>query len=95
MSDLGRRKIREGVVVSDKMDKTVVVAVETRKVHPLYKKAIRVTKRYKAHDAGRACKVGDKVRIEETRPLSRDKRWRVAGVLSDKGVADTGPEQER
>jgi len=95
MSDLGRRKVREGVVVSDKMDKTVVVAVETRKVHPLYKKAIRVTKKYKAHDAARACKVGDKVRIEETRPLSKDKRWRVAGVLSDKGVAGTGPEQER
>ncbi len=95
MNDLGRRKVREGVVVSDKMDKTVVVAVETRKVHPLYKKAIRFTKRYKAHDSAGACKVGDKVRIEETRPLSREKRWRVVGVLSDKAVAEAGPEQEQ
>ena len=77
MSDLGKRKVREGLVVSDKMDKTVVVAVETRKVHPLYKKAVRVTKRYKAHDENNACKIGDKVKIVETRPLSKEKSWRV------------------
>jgi len=95
MSDPGRRKVREGVVVSDKMDKTVIVAVETRKIHPLYKKAIRVTERYKAHDAANTCKVGDKVKIRETRPLSREKRWRVAEIFSDKGVAETRAEQER
>ena len=95
MSDLGRRKVREGVVVSDKMDKTVVVAVETRKVHRLYKKAARVTKRYKAHDADNACKMGDRVKISETRPLSREKRWRVSEILPDKGMAETGPGQER
>jgi len=82
MNYLGKRKVREGVVVSDKMDKTVVVAVETRKVHPLYKKAISVTKKYKAHDENNACKIGDKVRIVETRPLSREKRWRVIEILS-------------
>lgn len=95
MSDLARRKVREGVVVSDKMDKTVVVAVETRKVHRLYKKAARVTKRYKAHDADNTCKVGDKVKISETRPLSREKRWRVSEILPDKGMAETRPGQER
>ncbi len=81
--------------MSDKMDKTVVVAVETRKIHPLYKKAIRVTERYKAHDAANTCKVGDIVKIRETRPLSREKRWRVAEILSDKGAVETGAEQER
>ncbi len=95
MSDLGRRKVREGLVVSDKMDKTVVVAVETRKIHPLYKKAVKVTKKYKAHDVDNTCKVGDKVKISETRPLSREKRWRVLEILSDKGMAETRPEQER
>ena len=95
MSDVGRRKVREGLVVSDKMDKTVVVAVETRKIHPLYKKAVRVTKKYKAHDADNTCKVGDKVKISETRPLSREKRWRVSEILSDKGMAETRPEQEK
>jgi len=91
MSDLGKRKVREGLVVSDKMDRTVVVAVETRKVHPLYKKAIRVTKKYKAHDINNACKVGDKVKIVEARPLSKDKRWRVTEVMSKKEVAATKP----
>ena len=95
MNDLGRRKVREGLVVSDKMDKTVVVAVETRKIHPLYKKAVKVTKKYKAHDADNTCKVGDKVKISETRPLSREKRWRVSEILSDKEMAETRPEQER
>ena len=91
MSDLGKRKVREGLVVSDKMDKTVVVAVETRKVHPLYKKAIRVTKKYKAHDENNACKPGDKVKIVETRPLSKEKRWRVAEILSTKEMVETKP----
>jgi small subunit ribosomal protein S17 len=91
MSDLGNRKVREGLVVKDKMDKTVVVAVETRKVHPLYKKRIRVTKKYKAHDENNTCKIGDKVKIIETRPLSREKRWRVIEVVSKTEVAAAKP----
>lgn len=91
MTDLEKRKVKEGVVVGDKMDKTVVVAVETRKVHPLYKKAIRVTKKYKAHDENNACKIGDTVKIIETRPLSKEKRWRVVEITSKKGVAETKP----
>ena len=78
----GYRKTREGLVVSDKMDKTVVVAVENRFPHPIYKKTVSRTKRYKAHDEANACKVGDRVRITETRPLSRTKRWSVAEVLN-------------
>ncbi|HEY6279255.1 MAG TPA: 30S ribosomal protein S17 [Streptosporangiaceae bacterium] len=77
----GYRKIREGYVVSDKMDKTVVVVVEDRIKHPRYAKIIRRTKRYKAHDADNACGVGDRVRLMETRPLSATKRWRVAEIL--------------
>ncbi len=95
MSDIAKRKVMEGLVVSDKMAKTVVVAVETRKVHPLYKKAIRYTKKYKAHDENRACKIGDRVRIVETRPLSREKRWRVVEILSSKGTVDTVQKQEK
>ena len=91
MSDLSRKKVREGLVVSDKMDKTVVVAVETKKVHPLYKKAIKVTKKYKAHDENNACKIGDKVKIIETRPLSRDKRWRVTEITSKREATATKP----
>ena len=91
MSDLSRRKVREGLVVSNKMDKTVVVAVETRRVHRLYKKAIKVTKKYKVHDENNACKIGDKVKIVETRPLSREKRWRVIEVISKTEVAATKP----
>ncbi len=90
----GKRKAREGVVVSDRMDKTVLVAVETRKVHPLYKKAIRVTGKYKAHDAKNACRIGDEVKIVETRPLSRDKRWRVTEIVPKKEMVETGPEQK-
>ncbi|TVS04277.1 MAG: 30S ribosomal protein S17 [Cyanobium sp. PLM2.Bin73] len=74
-------KERVGTVVSDKMDKTVVVAVENRFPHPIYKKTVSRTKRYKAHDETNGCKVGDRVRITETRPLSRTKRWTVAEVL--------------
>ncbi|MCK4387444.1 MAG: 30S ribosomal protein S17 [Dehalococcoidia bacterium] len=77
-----KRKVRIGYVVSDKMDKTVVVAVEALRQHPLYKKAIKHSKKYKAHDENNACRIGDKVKILETRPLSKDKRWRVAGVIS-------------
>ena len=91
MSDLEKRKVREGLVVSNKMAKTVVVAVETRKVHPLYKKAIRLTKKYKAHDENNACKIGDKVKIVETRPLSKEKRWRVAERMSPKEIVETKP----
>ena len=75
-------KERVGTVVSDKMDKTVVVAVENRFPHPIYQKTVSRTKRYKAHDEANACKVGDRVRITETRPLSRTKRWAVAEVLT-------------
>ncbi len=77
----GVRKSREGVVVSDKMDKTVVVEVKRLVSHPLYHKIIRRRKKFKAHDPENTCQVGDKVLIEETRPLSRDKRWRVKEIL--------------
>ncbi len=77
----GRRKVLEGVVVSDKMQKTVVVAVERITRHPLYKKTVRKVKKYKAHDEDNACRVGDRVRIVETRPLSKTKRWRVVEIL--------------
>ena len=95
MSYFGKRKVREGSVVSDKMDKTVVVAVETRKVQPLYKKAIRFTKKYKAHDENNVCKIGDKVKIVETRPLSKEKRWRVTEVMSKGEMVKTRPKQEK
>lgn len=75
------RKVREGIVVSDKMDKTVVVASETMKLHKLYKKRVKSTKKFKAHDENNECKIGDKVKIMETRPLSKDKRWRVVEIL--------------
>ncbi len=88
MRNFGKRKVREGLVVSDKMDKTVVVAVETRKIHPLYKKAIRIVRKYKAHDESNASRIGDKVKIVETRPLSKEKRWRVVEILSRKERAE-------
>lgn len=78
-------KERVGLVVSDKMNKTVVVAVENRSPHPKYGKIIVNTKRYKAHDEENKCKEGDRVRIQETRPLSKTKRWVVAEILSSKG----------
>jgi small subunit ribosomal protein S17 len=77
----GYRKVREGLVVSDKMDKTVVVEVEDRVKHPKYDKIIRRTKRYKAHDGANACGVGDRVLLMEIRPVSATKRWRVAEIL--------------
>ena len=94
MSYFGKRKVREGLVISDKTDKTVVVAVETRKVHPLYKKAIRVTKKYKAHDENNACTVGDKVKIVETRPISKEKRWRIIEIISKREVAQSRPKRK-
>jgi small subunit ribosomal protein S17 len=77
----GNRKVREGLVISDKMDKTVVVQVQNLKQHPKYKKIIRQSTRFKAHDEQNQCKVGDRVRISETRPLSHDKRWRVVAIV--------------
>jgi small subunit ribosomal protein S17 len=77
----GSRKTRVGTVVSDKMDKTVVVSVSRTTRHPLYGKTIRRTTNFKAHDEGNQCQVGDKVKIMETRPLSKDKRWRVTEVV--------------
>ena len=76
-----RRKVREGLVVSDKMDKTVVVVVEDRVKHPLYGKVMRRTSRLKVHDESNSCGVGDRVSIMETRPLSATKRWRVVEIL--------------
>ncbi|MGQ9627946.1 MAG: 30S ribosomal protein S17 [Anaerolineae bacterium] len=76
-----RRKALVGRVVSEKMDKTVVVLVKTHKRHPLYGKVISKTKRYKAHDADNSCHEGDKVRIRESRPLSKEKRWVVEEIL--------------
>jgi small subunit ribosomal protein S17 len=77
----GNRKVREGLVISDKMDKTVVVAVEDRVQHPLYGKTIRRTQKYKAHDEANTVSVGDRVLLMETRPLSATKRWRVVEIL--------------
>lgn len=76
-------KERVGLVVSDKMDKTVVVAIENRSPHPKYKKIVVRTKRYKVHDEDNKCKQGDRVRIKETRPLSRTKRWTVTDILNE------------
>jgi small subunit ribosomal protein S17 len=80
-ADRGARKSRTGLVVSDKMDKTVVVAIERRVPHPIYGKMITLTRRLKAHDEANSAKVGDTVRIVETRPLSKDKRWRLVEIV--------------
>lgn len=77
-----RRLYKVGRVVSDKMEKTVVVAVDRLKPHPLYKKTIRVTKKFHAHDETNECKIGDVVRIGETRPLSKTKRWEVVEIVT-------------
>ena len=77
----GLRKTRQGVVVSDKMDKTIVVAITTRVRHPLYAKIVKRTTKLKAHDEENACGIGDTVRVMETRPLSRDKRWRLVEIV--------------
>jgi len=76
-----QRRRLVGYVVSDKMDKTIVVVVETRKRHPLYGKVVQTTKRYKAHDEENSCHIGDRVQIVESRPLSREKRWVVEEIL--------------
>lgn len=88
-----RRRSQVGVVVSDKMAKTVVVAVEKHKRHPLYKKTMRRTLRYKAHDEKGTASLGDTVRIIESRPLSREKRWRVAEVITRREVAEIAPRE--
>ena len=77
----GMRKTRIGVVVSDKMDKTIVVAIRTRVKHPLYGKIMNRTKKFKAHDEENQCGIGDTVKIMETRPLSKDKRWRLVEII--------------
>ncbi len=77
----GNRKIRIGTVSSDKMDKTITVSVETVKQHPLYKKTVKTSKKYMAHDEENEAKIGDIVKIMETRPLSKDKRWRLIEVV--------------
>ena len=81
MSERSLRKTRVGKVVSDKMDKTVVVAIVDNVKHPLYKKIIKRTVKLKAHDENNECKTGDRVRVMETRPLSKDKRWRLVEIV--------------
>ncbi len=81
MEERGRRKVRIGRVVSDKMDKTIVVAVEDFVRHPLYNKRVKRTKKFKAHDEQNVCRIGDRVKIMETRPLSKDKRFRLVEVI--------------
>ena len=80
MEERNLRKTRTGKVVSDKMDKTIVVAVEDHVKHPLYKKIVKRTYKLKAHDENNECKVGDTVKVMETRPLSKDKRWRLVEI---------------
>ena len=89
---MGTQRVIQGTVVSDKMQKTIVVSVERKKKHRLYHKVVTVTERYKAHDDKDACKLGDIVRIEECRPMSKDKRWRVIEILTRGDVADVAPE---
>jgi small subunit ribosomal protein S17 len=81
MSERNLRKTRVGIVASNKMDKTVVVAVQDNVKHPLYKKIIKRTVKFKAHDENNACNIGDRVLIMETRPISKDKRWRVVEII--------------
>ena len=81
MSERNYRKVRIGKVVSDKMDKTIVVAIEDSVKHPLYGKVVKRTVRIKAHDEENACKTGDRVKVMETRPLSHDKRWRLVEIV--------------
>jgi len=88
-----KRKTRIGHIVGDKMDKTVVVAVETMKRHPLYKKTFRRVVKYKAHDKDNRCRIGDKVKIVETRPLSREKRWRVDEIITRQEIVEVKPQE--
>jgi len=82
VSDRNLRKSRVGMVVSDKMDKTVVVAIQDSVRHPLYKKIVKRTVKLKAHDEENVCAIGDKVRVMETRPISKDKRWRLVEIIN-------------
>ena len=88
-----KRKTRVGRVVSNKMDKTVVVTVETLRHHPLYKKTIRRVVKFKAHDEKNECRLGDTVKIIETRPLSKEKRWRVAEIITKREVVEVQPKE--
>ena len=88
-----KHKTRVGHVVNNKMDKTVVVTVETLRHHPLYKKTIRKAAKFKAHDEKNECRPGDTVMIIETRPLSREKRWRVAEIITKGEVAEVQPKE--
>lgn len=81
MEERNNRKVREGIVVSNKMDKTIVVAIRDKAKHPLYKKTINKTKKLKAHDENNECGIGDRVEITETRHLSKDKCWRLSKVI--------------
>ncbi len=81
MSERNKRRTEVGIVTSNKMDKTIVVAAEETKRHPLYGKSTKVTKKFMAHDENNECEIGDKVRIMETRPLSKNKRWRLVKVV--------------
>lgn len=81
MGERNMRKVTMGKVVSDKMDKTIVVAVEDSVKHPLYKKIVKRTQRFKAHDENNDCRIGDRVKIMETRPLSKDKNWRLVRII--------------
>ncbi|PFG75356.1 30S ribosomal protein S17 [Chloroflexi bacterium G233] len=89
---MGSQRVLQGTVVSNKMQKTVVVAVERKKTHRLYHKVVTVTGRYKAHDENNECRLGDIVRIQECRPLSKEKRWRVIEIVSRGDVAEVAPE---
>ena len=75
------RRSVQGIVVSDSMDKTITVKVETKIQHPVYKKRVNISKKYKAHDENNECAIGDKVSVMETRPLSKDKRWRLVSII--------------
>jgi small subunit ribosomal protein S17 len=86
-------KTRLGRVLSSKMDKTVVVMVETRRPHPRYKKVVTYRAKFKAHDGGNTCGVGDLVRIVESRPLSKEKRWRVAEIVTKAEIVEIKPEE--
>ena len=88
-----KRKMRIGTVISDKMDKTVVVAVESTTHHPLYKKTVKRIVKYKAHNINNESKNGDTVRIIETRPLSKDKRWRVAEIIKKSEAVEVKPNE--
>ena len=83
--DRNGRKVRIGQVVSDKMDKTIVVRVETKIRHPLYGKIVKTSKKYKAHDENNEARVGDMIKMMETRPLSKDKRWRLVEIVEERG----------